>query len=140
MAHYAFLDENNIVQAVYVGIDENDLTELPENVSSWEEHYTNTQGMTCVRTSYNTYGNQHTLGGTPFRGNYAGKGDVYDTVNDVFYPPQPYPSWTLNTNTWSWEAPVERPTLTEEEINAGKYYSWNEETTSWALVTIPETP
>jgi len=135
MAHYAFLDENNIVQAVYVGVDENDLSELPEGVSSWEEHYTNTQGMTCKRTSYNTVGNTHTDGGTPFRGNYAGIGYTYDADNDVFYGPQPYPSWTLDTNTWGWEAPVEKPTLTEEEVNAGKYYSWNEETTSWELQT-----
>ena len=98
MAHYAFLDENNIVQAVYVGVDENDLSELPEGVSSWEEHYTNTQGMTCKRTSYNTVGNTHTDGGTPFRGNYAGIGFTYDTDNDVFYGPQPYGSWTLNSD------------------------------------------
>jgi len=126
MAHYAFLDENNIVQAVYVGIDENDLTELPEGVLSWEEHYTNIQGMTCKRTSYNTIGNVHNNGGTPFRGNYAGVGYTYDTENDVFYPPQPYPSWTLNSN-WVWEAPVEYP-------DNGNFYIWNEETQSWDLV------
>jgi len=126
MAHYAFLDENNIVQAVYVGVDENDLSELPEGVSSWEEHYTNTQGMTCKRTSYNTVGNTHTDGGTPFRGNYAGIGYTYDTENDVFYSPQPYPSWILNAD-WLWEAPVEYP-------DDGNFYDWNEETTSWDLV------
>ena len=129
MAHYALLDENNIVTQVIVGPDEN------LDGVDWEQNYANLYSQTCKRTSYNTYGNQHKLDGTPFRGNYAGKGDVYDTVNDVFYAPQPYPSWTLNTNVWGWEAPVERPTLSEEEINAGKYYSWNEETTSWELQT-----
>jgi hypothetical protein len=129
MAHYALLDDDNIVTTVIVGPDEN-LDSI-----DWEQHYTDLYSKTCKRTSYNTYGNAHTNGGTPFRGNYAGKGYVYDTVNDVFYSPQPYPSWTLDTNTWGWEAPVEKPTLTEEEINAGKYYSWNEETTSWELQT-----
>lgn len=128
MAHYAFLNEENIVQAVYVGMDENDLSELPEGVSSWEEHYTNTQGMTCKRTSYNTIANEHSNGGTPFRGNYAGKGMIYDTVNDVFYSEQPYPSWVISVDTnWLWEAPVEYPT-------DGQDYTWNEETTSWDLV------
>jgi hypothetical protein len=76
-----------------------------------------------VQTSYNTYGNQHRLGGTPLRGNYAGTGFTYDAVNDVFYSPQPYPSWILNQNTWLWEAPVERPT-------EGRYM-WDEDTLAW---------
>jgi len=135
MAHYAFLDENNIVQEVLVGIDENDITELPDGYDSWESYYSFIKGMTCKRTSYNTVANTHNDGGTPFRGNYAGIGHIYNEENDVFYSPQPYPSWTLDTNTSSWKAPVEEPTLTEEEINSGKYYSWNEETTSWDLQT-----
>jgi hypothetical protein len=128
MAHYAFLDENNIVQAVYVGIDENDTTDLPEGVSSWEEHYTNIQGMTCKRTSYNTIGNVHNNGGIAFRGNYAGIGMIYDEVNDVFYSEQPYPSWVISVDTnWLWKAPVDYPT-------DGQDYTWNEETQSWDLV------
>ena len=135
MAHYAFLDENNIVQAVYVGIDENDLTELPEGVLSWEEHYTNIQGMTCKRTSYNTVANTHTLDGTPFRGNYAGIGYTYDADNDVFIAPTPYASWVIDESTWTWKAPVDEPDLTDDEIAAGSYYQWNEDTTSWELQT-----
>ena len=76
-----------------------------------------------IQTSYNTMGNQHP-NGTPLRGNYAGVGFTYDAQNDVFYAPQPYPSWTLNTTTWLWEAPVAYPT-------DGKLYRWDEATTSW---------
>lgn len=79
MAHYAFLDENNIVTEVIVGKDEN---ELLEGLTP-EEWYGNFRGQRCVRTSYN--GN--------IRGKYAGIGDFYDEVNDVFIAPeitQPY--------------------------------------------------
>jgi len=86
-----------------------------------------------VQTSYNTYGNIHYApnsnvpdGGTPLRANYAGVGFIYDSVNDVFYAPQPYLSWTLNTNTWLWEAPVAEPT-------DGHAYKWDEKTLSWVL-------
>ena len=84
-----------------------------------------------IQTSYNTRGNVHygsnglPDGGVALRANYAGIGYIYDRNNDVFYPPQPYPSWTLNTN-WVWEAPVAYPT-------DGKMYTWNESTTSWSL-------
>jgi hypothetical protein len=59
-----------------------------------------------IQTSYNTYGNQHTQGGTPLRGNYAGIGFTYDKENDVFYAPKPTENATLNTETWLWEVPV----------------------------------
>lgn len=83
----------------------------------------NTPG-TWIQTSYNTRANVHVNGGTPLRGNYAGVGYIYDQAHDVFYPPQPFPSWTLNTTTWSWQAPVAYPT-------DGKLYKWDEETKSW---------
>jgi hypothetical protein len=88
MAHYAFLDEDNFVIEVIVGRDENDLV---DGVSSWETYYGNIRGQTCVRTSYNTYRDengvsQHALGGTPFRGTYAGIGMRYDKDADVFVP------------------------------------------------------
>lgn len=79
---------------------------------------------TWIQTSYNTYGNQHKLGGTPLRGNYAGLGYTYDAKNDVFYAEQPFPSWTLNNSTWLWEAPVPYP-------NDGKKYIWNENIINW---------
>ena len=83
---------------------------------------------TWIQTSYNTHGNQHP-NGTPLRGNYAGIGYTYDSVNDVFYAPQPYPSWTLNNTTWLWEAPVAYPT-------DGKQYKWNESITNWEEITV----
>jgi hypothetical protein len=82
---------------------------------------------TWLQTSYNTHGNQHPEG-KPLRGNYAGIGYTYDATNDVFYAPQPYPSWILNNTTWLWEAPVAMPT-------DGKQYKWNENTTNWIEIS-----
>tara|TARA_R100001082_G_scaffold55654_1_gene30679 strand:+ start:2641 stop:3027 length:387 start_codon:yes stop_codon:yes gene_type:complete len=124
MAHYAFLDENNIVTEVIPGVNEDTKDDLPDGFDSWEAWYGNFRGQTCKRTSYNTYGNEHKLGGTPFRGNYAGINYIYDESNDVFYLPKPYDSWVLNTSTWIWEAPVDYP-------DDGKFYVWNEDNTSW---------
>ena len=83
---------------------------------------------TWLQTSYNTHGNQHPEG-RPLRGNYAGIGYTYDATNDVFYAPQPYPSWILNNTTWLWEAPVAMPT-------DDKKYKWNESITNWEEVTL----
>ena len=83
---------------------------------------------TWLQTSYNTHGNQHPEG-RPLRGNYAGIGYNYDATNDVFYAPQPFPSWILNNTTWLWEAPVAMPT-------DGKDYKWNESIINWEEVTL----
>ena len=117
MAHYAFLDNDNIVTEVIVGIDE---TELIEDKDP-EEWYGEFRGQTCKRTSYN--GN--------YRKNYAGMGYKYDEALDAFVPPKPYESWILNEDTALWEAPVSYPT-------DGEKYSWNEEDGSWDVVIIPE--
>jgi len=77
-----------------------------------------------IQTSYNTYGNQHTQGGTPLRGNYAGIGYTYDSQKDAFYAPKPYQSWILNESTFLWEAPVQMP-------DDGKLYQWDEQTKNW---------
>jgi hypothetical protein len=77
-----------------------------------------------IQTSYNTVGNKHTQGGTPLRGNYAGIGSIYDQANDVFYAPQPFASWVLNTSTWLWNAPTPMP-------EDGKIYGWDEPTLAW---------
>ena len=128
MAHYAFINENNIVTEVITGIDE-DVTEgLPEGFADWEAWYADFRGQTCKRTSYNTSGNAHKDEGTPFRGNYAGIGYTYDTENDVFYPPQPYSKWILDETTWTWKAPVDMP-------DDGKEYVWNDNTGAWEEVT-----
>ena len=132
MAHYGFINNNNIVVEVITGIDENDKENLPEGFDSWEQFYeTQRNGLTCKRTSYNTITNQHLLDGTPFRGNYAGIGMVYDQENDVFYSAQPYPSWTLNEETWSWDCPVPYPNI---DPDSPTIYEWNEEDQTWDLI------
>jgi hypothetical protein len=80
-----------------------------------------------IQTSYNTHGGQHSNGGTPLRKNYAGIGYSYDRTKDAFIPPKPYPSWVLNETSCVYEAPVAMPTE--------GFYTWNEETTSWDLIT-----
>jgi len=117
IAHYAFLDNENIVTEVIVGIDETELIE-GKHPEVW---YGEFRGQTCKRTSYN--GN--------YRKNYAGLGYKYDEALDAFIPPKPYESWLLNEDTALWEAPVAYP-------EDGGMYSWNEETGSWDAVEIPE--
>jgi hypothetical protein len=87
------------------------------------ETFVDSSPGTWLATSYNTYGNKHKTGGVPLRGNYAGIGYTYDAAKDVFYAPQPFPSWTLSAD-YLWEAPVLMP-------SDGKPYLWNEETQSW---------
>ena len=108
MAHYAKILNDKVITVIVC-----DTTPLQEG--EW------------IQTSYNTKGNQHRLGGTPLRGNFAGVGDTYDRTNDVFYAPKPFSSWILNQTTWTWEAPVAYPT-------DGKNYSWNESTQAWDLI------
>ena len=122
MAHYAFLDENNIVTEVIVGIDE---TELIEGLST-EEWYGNFRNQTCVRTSYN--GN--------IRKNYAGIGYSYDEERDAFIPPKPFNSWLLDEDTCLWYAPVPMPEI-EEPYN-GVFYIWNEDIVNWEEVILEQ--
>ncbi len=120
MAHYALLDSNNVVTKVITGKNEG------EDGINWEQHYGEFCGQTCKRTSYNTAGNTHHLGGNPYRKNYAGIGYTYDTVRDAFISPQPYPSWVLNESTCVWEAPVPYPAT-------GKW-QWNESVLNWVEI------
>ena len=122
MAHFAEVDENNIVLRVLVVDDLNE--------SDGQNFLANTLGLggTWLKTSYNTTAGRHVYDGTPFRKNYAGVGSVYDAERDAFIAPKPYPSWILDEETCIWEAPVEMPT-------EGGRYEWNEETTSWDLVS-----
>jgi hypothetical protein len=101
MAHYAFLDENNIVTDVIVGRDEDDLV---DGIGSWEEYYGTIRGQRCLRTSYNTRAGQHVEGGEQFRGNYAGIGFTYNEDLDAFIPPKPPGNWILDEETASWTA------------------------------------
>lgn len=111
MAHYAFLNEDNIVTEVIVGKDETDTSQ------DWEQFYGEFRNQVCKRTSYN--GN--------IRKNYAGVGYTYDSQRDAFIPPQPFPSWLLIEETCQWDAPVPMPT--------DGMYSWDEATTSWVMAS-----
>jgi hypothetical protein len=110
MAHYAFLDENNIVTEVIVGRNE---TEVVDGVSDWETYYGNRRGQVCKRTSYN--GN--------VRKQFAGVGYTYDETADVFIAPKPFASWSLDEN-YDWQAPIDYPA-------DGKQYSWDEANQVW---------
>ena len=127
MAHYAFLDANNIVTEVIVGKNEG------EDGINWEQHYGEFRNQVCKRTSYNTQGGVHNLGGTPYRKNYAGIGYSYDPVRDAFIPPKPYASWVLNDDTCLWSAPVPMP------VEEGKIYTWDETTVAWVEFVPPTT-
>lgn len=113
MAHYAFLDENNVVTEVIVGRNED---EIVGGISDWEEHYGEFRGQRCVRTSYNNN----------IRKQYANIGFTYDEVADVFVLPQPFPSWSLDSN-YDWQAPTPQP--------EGNYY-WDEAALAWVAVPV----
>jgi hypothetical protein len=113
MAHYAFLDENNIVTEVIVGIDETELIE-GKDPETW---YGEFRKQVCKRTSYN--GN--------YRKNYAGIGFTYHEGFDAFIPPKPYPSWILDEDIYQWKAPADYP-------EGDSVYSWNEENLSWTII------
>ena len=113
MSHFAKVTDGKVVQVIVAEQEFFD-TFVDSSPGAW------------LQTSYNTHGNQHPEG-RPLRGNYAGIGYNYDATNDVFYAPQPDPSWILNNTTWLWEAPVAMPT-------DGKMYKWNESTTSWVEI------
>lgn len=113
MAHYAYLDENNIVVTVIVGKDENELIDGMDP----ETYYAQGTPYTVKRTSYNG----------KIRKQYAGIGWSYDPVADVFIAPQPFPSWTLDSN-YDWQPPIACPD------NNDSYY-WNEDNQSWDKAT-----
>ena len=124
MAHFAKINENNIVTQVVVVNDsdgnndtdgQNFLNNLFKTTHTWK------------KTSYNTYGNTHRLGGTPYRKNFASVGFTYDSSRDAFIEPKPYNSWTLDETTCLWEPPVAYPT-------DGKSYEWDEDNRQWVEV------
>jgi hypothetical protein len=111
MAHYAFLDDNNLVTEVITGIDETELIE-GKDPESW---YGDFRGQICKRTSYNG----------SIRKNYAGVGFTYNAALDAFVPPKPFESWLLDEATASWKAPTAMPEGS---------FRWDEETLSWLEV------
>ena len=119
MAHFAKIDENNIVQQIIVVSNENcGNLDFPES-ESIGQGFINSIGLegNWKQTSYNS----------TFRKRYAGLDDVYDESRDAFLPLKPFPSWILNEDTCLWESPIERPT-------DGNLYRWNEDEQSWEEV------
>jgi len=117
MGHFAKVVDGKVTQVIVADAD-------------FFKTFIDTSPGTWLQTSYNTRGGIHygqdgqPDGGVALRGNYAGIGFIYDHTNDVFYPPQPFPSWLLNKTTWTWEAPIPYPT-------DNKMYAWDETTKSW---------
>lgn len=114
MGHYAKVN-NGIVETVIVAD------------ADFFKTFRDTSPGTWIQTSYNTRGGVHHTGGVALRGNFAGIGYKYDAKNDVFYAPQPFPSWILSTETWTWESPKPYP-------KTGKNYNWDEATKSWKII------
>jgi hypothetical protein len=110
MSHFAKVCDGKVIQVIVAE-------------QEFFDTFVDSSPGTWIQTSYNTHGNQHPEG-RPLRGNYAGIGYIYDSTNDVFYAPQPFPSWILNNTTWLWEAPSPMPT-------DGKIYKWDEPTLGW---------
>lgn len=122
MSHFAKVENGVVVDVIKI---EQDVL----NTGAWGDP------SEWIQTSYNTYGGVHYIPDSnprqpspdqskALRGNYAGVGYIYDKHNDVFYPPQPYPSWTISEPTWIWQPPVPFP-------EDGKFYNWDEATLSW---------
>jgi hypothetical protein len=128
MAHFAELDENNVVRQVIV-VSNQDI--LDSNGDESEDVGINFckklfgQNTVWKQTSYNNN----------FRCRYAGIGMIYEDEYDVFLHKQPYPSWFLDTEDYEWYPPIAEPKLTEEQKEYGSYYGWNEENQEWELKT-----
>ena len=149
MAHFAKLGANGKV--IQVLTMDNDKMKNADGVEDetvgqqWLETHNNWPAQMWIQTSYNTAGNEHKLGGTPFRGNYAGIGYEWDEDNQIFWPKKPYASWVKNTTTAQWQSPIgDAPALTAEqqeqnEANTHRWsYSWNEDNQSWDLLDSKE--
>ena len=115
MGHFAKVLDGKVVQVIVAE---------PE----FFDTFVDTSAGEWIQTSYNTYGGEHKLGGTPLRKNYAGVGYSYNRELDAFIPAKPFESWTLNNNTCLWSAPIPMP-------EDGKVYKWDEPTLSWIEIT-----
>lgn len=126
MAHYALINNENIVVQVITGVDENltqidtDGTEVGGSAEAWEAFYASRPwftGLKCKRTSYNSKIRKH----------FAGVDYYYDEARDAFIPPKPFDSWVLNEETCLWEAPVAYPN------DPDNFYHWDDEIVNWVL-------
>ena len=144
MAHFAKLGANGkVIQVLTMDNDKMlnaDGVEDEGVGQQYLEHHNNWPAQMWIQTSYNTQNNQHKLGGTPFRGNYAGIGYEWDEDNQIFWPKKPFASWVKDTTTAGWKSPIgDAPELTDEqkaqnEADTHRWsYVWNEEGQSWDL-------
>ena len=145
MAHFAKITEDNEVLAVLTLNNADTINSNGVEDESIGQQYleknNNWPARLWIKTSYNTLNNVHVLGGTPYRGNYAGIGFIWDSVNQIFLKQKPYNSWVKDLNTASWKSPIgDAPSLTNEQISqiaAGTHgwaYVWNEQSSQWDLV------
>jgi hypothetical protein len=122
MSHYAKVLDGKVIQVIVAEAD-------------FFNTFVDTSAGTWLQTSYNTQNAIHygqdgqPDGGIALRGNFAGIGYTYDHANDVFYAPQPFPSWLLNKTNWTWEAPVPMP-------SDNKLYNWDEPTLAWLEMAV----
>jgi len=131
MASFAKINSENIVTTVVSVVNEviKDSNGVEQEVIGVQflKNLYNEPNAIWKQTSYNTHGNIHSSGGTPFRKNHAGIGYTYDSQRDAFIAPKPFNSWILNETTCQWEAPITRP-------QDGNMYRWNESIINWELL------
>ena len=157
MAHFAKISEENIVLQVLT-LDNNDMLNeagvATESVGQvYLETHNNWPSHLWIQTSYNTESNEHKLGGTAFRGNYAGIGFTWDSDNEIFWSPKQYDSWTKDIASASWKSPLgDSPNLNSEQQNQNNAkshtwtYIWDESayqsdnTTGWVLTNFGVQP
>ena len=141
MAHFAKIDENNLVINV-VTLNDSDMLDSENNPSetvgqNYLQTHNNWPSNLWIQTSYNTKEGKRLLGGTPFRGNYAVVGGTWDSVNNIFLPEKPYSSWVKNTTEARWQSPIgDAPALTDEQLELLFIYAWDESNQNWVLTTI----
>jgi len=155
MAHFAKLGANGkVIQVLTLNNSDMLNADGVEDESVGQQYleiHNNWPAQMWIQTSYNTYSNQHKLGGTPFRGNYPGIGYTWDEDNEIFWPKKPYASWVKNTTTANWQSPIgDAPALTAEQESQNTpttdsegnvtaepthswSYVWNEDNTTWDL-------
>ena len=145
MAHFAKLGANSKVIQVLT-LNNSDMLNADgvedESVGQqYLETHNNWPAQMWIQTSYNTVNNTHNLGGTPFRGNYAGIGYTWDEDDQIFWPKKPYASWVKHNESASWKSPIgDAPALTAEQQAQNDadthewYYVWNEAGQSWDIV------
>jgi hypothetical protein len=147
MAHFAKISEENEVLQVVTLSDDILLNNGIEDESLGQQHlqtHNNWPSHLWIKTSFNTFHNQHRSGDNSraFRGNYAGVGYTWDSENQIFWPPKPYVSWVKNTTLAKWEPTIgQPPALTPEQENDQNNdysYDWNENDQNWVLLTNPK--